>query len=88
MKSGPTRYSGLLPHKGWPKRNFRFLRHRIVPGMFRQVNGNVLEPVLAPPDLDKVRITWIGHASFCERRDDRAGCQAAGAGGLAQVGQA
>jgi L-ascorbate metabolism protein UlaG (beta-lactamase superfamily) len=64
MKSGPTRYSGLLPHKGWPKRNFRFLRHRIVPGMFRRVNGNVLEPVLAPPDSDKVRITWIGHASF------------------------
>ena len=64
MKPRPTRYSGLLPHKGWPKRNFRFRRHRVVPGMFRRANGNVLEPVLAPPDSDKVRITWIGHASF------------------------
>lgn len=53
-----------MPHKGWPKRNFRFLRHRIVPGMFQRVHGDVLKPVLAPPDEDKVRITWIGHASF------------------------
>jgi L-ascorbate metabolism protein UlaG (beta-lactamase superfamily) len=60
----PARYSGLLPQKGWPTRNLQFLRHRIVPGMFRRVRGNVLEPVLAPPDRDKVRITWIGHASF------------------------
>jgi L-ascorbate metabolism protein UlaG (beta-lactamase superfamily) len=64
MKPPPARYSGLLPQKGWPTRNLRFLRHRIVPGMFRRVHGNVLEPVLAPPDEDKVRITWIGHASF------------------------
>lgn len=32
--------------------------------MFRKAHGNVLEPVLAPPDIDKVRVTWIGHASF------------------------
>lgn len=60
----PTRYSGLLPHKGWPQRNYRFLRHRIVPGMFRKANGDVLAPILTPPDQDRVRITWIGHASF------------------------
>lgn len=64
MKEVPARYSGLLPHKGWPARNLKFLRHRIVPGMFRKTNGDVLEPVLAPPDIGKVRITWIGHASF------------------------
>ena len=58
------RYSGILPQRGWPARNLRFLRHRVVPGMFRRRGGNVLEPVLAPPDLDKVRVTWIGHASF------------------------
>ena len=28
------------------------------------MDGDVLAPVLAPPDPDKVRITWIGHASF------------------------
>lgn len=59
-----ARYSGLLPHKGWPARNLRFLRHRIVPGMFRRTAGDTLEPVLAPPDADTVRVTWIGHASF------------------------
>jgi L-ascorbate metabolism protein UlaG (beta-lactamase superfamily) len=57
-------YSGLLPHKGWPARNLRFLRHRLVPGMFRRRAGNVLEPVLEAPEPDKVRVTWIGHASF------------------------
>lgn len=60
----PRRYSGLMPQKGWPGRNLRFLRHRIVPGMFRRNAGIMLEPVLAPPDADKVRVTWIGHASF------------------------
>jgi len=60
----PTRQTGLLPHKGWPKRNLRFFRHRVVPGMFRQAAGEVLEPVLEPPGDDRVRITWIGHASF------------------------
>lgn len=64
MEPMPARYSGLLPQKGWPGRNLKFLRHRVVPGMFQRSNGDVLEPVLAPPDLDKVRITWIGHASF------------------------
>ena len=64
MMPVPARYSGLLPQKGWPARNIKFLRHRIVPGMFRRANGDVLEPVFAPPAGEKVRITWIGHASF------------------------
>jgi len=54
----------LLPRKGWPKRNLRFFRHRIVPGMFNQTAGQVLEPILEPPTDGLVRITWIGHASF------------------------
>ena len=60
----PTRQTGLLPHKGWPKRNLRFFRHRIFPGMFRQAAGEVLKPVLEPPTDGRVRITWIGHATF------------------------
>jgi len=32
--------------------------------MFRKMGGNILEPVLTPPEDDRVRITWIGHASF------------------------
>jgi L-ascorbate metabolism protein UlaG (beta-lactamase superfamily) len=54
----------LKPQKGWPKRNYRFWRHRIVPGMFRREAGEVLQPVAGPPEEGRVRITWIGHASF------------------------
>lgn len=57
-------YAGLKPQKGWPKRNYRFWRHHIVPGMFRRAGGEVLQPVVAPPEDGRVRITWIGHASF------------------------
>lgn len=60
----PTRYSGIRPQKGWPARNFKFFRHRIVPGMFRKRVGTAQEPVLDPPPAGSVRITWIGHASF------------------------
>lgn len=57
-------YSGLLPQKGWPARNYQFLRHRIVPGMFRRPNGSHALPVLESPAAGRVRVTWIGHASF------------------------
>lgn len=60
----PARYLGLLPQKGWPKRNLKFFRHRIVPGMFHRAGGEALGPVLEPPTGGRVRITWIGHASF------------------------
>ena len=58
------RYSGLLPHKGWPSRNYRFLRHRILPGLLNRRAGIVNNPVDSPPADGKVRVTWIGHASF------------------------
>ncbi len=58
------RYSGLLPHKGWPSRNYRFLRHRILPGLLNRRAGIVSNPVDSPPADGKVRVTWIGHASF------------------------
>ncbi|MFN5867966.1 MAG: MBL fold metallo-hydrolase, partial [Akkermansiaceae bacterium] len=61
---GENRYSGLAPQKGWPGRNAKFLRQHIVPGMFRKMGGTILEPVLTAPTDDRVRITWIGHASF------------------------
>ena len=57
-------YSGILPHKGWPARNLKFWRHRIVPGMFSRAGGTHSPPVLDPPGEGKVRVTWIGHASF------------------------
>jgi L-ascorbate metabolism protein UlaG (beta-lactamase superfamily) len=60
----PARYSGLRPQKGWPARNLKFFRHRVVPGMFRKRVGTAMEPVLEPPEAGSVRITWIGHATF------------------------
>lgn len=57
-------YSGLSPQKGWPMRNAKFLRHRIIPGMFRKAQGEVRELLPHPPEKNCVRITWIGHASF------------------------
>lgn len=59
-----TRYSGLLPQKGWPARNLKFFRHRVVPGMFSRAGGVIQEPNLDPPGAGMVRVTWIGHASF------------------------
>lgn len=58
------RYSGLLPQKGWPSRNYRFFRHRIVPTLFRKRGGQSQEMVLSQPGPGAVRVTWIGHASF------------------------
>src|SRR5687768_15858573 len=57
-------YSGLLPQKGWPGRNYKFFRHRIVPGIFQKRGGLAQEPVLSVPDNGCVRVTWVGHASF------------------------
>ena len=59
-----TQYSGILPQKGWPGRNLKFWRHRIVPGMFSRAGGTHSSPVLEAPTDGRVRITWIGHASF------------------------
>src|SRR5690554_3281482 len=53
-------YSGVMPHKGWPGRNLRFFRHRIVPGMFTKAGGAIQEPNLDPPSDGRVRVTWIG----------------------------
>jgi L-ascorbate metabolism protein UlaG (beta-lactamase superfamily) len=63
-KRASAHYSGLLPQKGWPQRNYKFFRHRIVPGMFRRPDGSVQAPVLTPPADGSVRVTWIGHAAF------------------------
>ncbi len=63
-KRASAHYSGILPQKGWPQRNYKFFRHRIVPGMFRRRNGEVQIPVLEPPEDGAVRVTWIGHAGF------------------------
>lgn len=57
-------YSGILPQKGWPQRNYHFFRHRIVPGMFAKPQGAVQSPIYVPPAPGSVRLTWVGHAGF------------------------
>lgn len=59
-----SRYSGLLPQKGWPMRNYQFWRHRIIPGLLTRREGVVCDPVQHPPEDGHVRVTWIGHAGF------------------------
>jgi len=59
-----TKNSGLKPTKGWPQRNYRFLRHQIVPGIFKRREGNQFRPEFHPLNDESVRITWIGHAGF------------------------
>ena len=57
-------YSGISPKSGWAERSYRFWRHRIIPQMFRQPEGETLHANHTPPQQGKTRITWIGHASF------------------------
>jgi L-ascorbate metabolism protein UlaG (beta-lactamase superfamily) len=57
-------YAGILPKKGWPRRNYHFLRHRLLPQVFQKRNGSSREPIPHPPETGKIRVTWIGHASF------------------------
>ncbi|TAE77582.1 MAG: MBL fold metallo-hydrolase [Verrucomicrobia bacterium] len=61
---GKARYAGLMPQKGWPGRNYRFFRHRIVPGIFSKRGGSEQVPDLDGVARGCVRVTWIGHASF------------------------
>ncbi len=62
--SKENRHSGLRPKKGWPQRNYAFWRHRIIPQIFKKRAGETLAPIHLPPGEGKVRLTWIGHATF------------------------
>jgi L-ascorbate metabolism protein UlaG (beta-lactamase superfamily) len=53
-----------LPQKGWPSRNYKFFRHRIVPGIFKKPLGASQMPELSVPSAGNVRVTWVGHATF------------------------
>lgn len=57
-------YSGLLPAKGWPKRNFNMLRNHVVPGLFRKRQGETKSLVRDDIGEQDVRVTWIGHSGF------------------------
>ncbi|MDA7890093.1 MBL fold metallo-hydrolase [Akkermansiaceae bacterium] len=56
-------YSGLFPKKGWPQRNYRFWRYRLLPQILKKREGESRLAVMTPPEEGMVRTTWIGHAS-------------------------
>ncbi|MEM9081253.1 MAG: MBL fold metallo-hydrolase [Verrucomicrobiota bacterium] len=57
-------YSGVFPKTGWFRRSWHFWRHRLIPQMFRAPHGETHHADPTPPPAGKIRLTWIGHASF------------------------
>ena len=55
---------GLLPVKGWSRRNYNFVRRIMLPQMFSLRTGTPLRPDLLSHDGADFQVTWIGHASF------------------------
>jgi len=67
QKSAPAPHSqkvGLLPMKGWSRRNFNFVRRVMLPQMFSLRTNTPLRPDLLTHDTGEFQVTWIGHASF------------------------
>ncbi|MDC1350244.1 MBL fold metallo-hydrolase [Akkermansiaceae bacterium] len=71
-ESASERNSGLLPKKGWPGRNYRFWRYRLLPQILKKREGHIQAAVMTPPEDGKVRATWIGHATFLVQFGDHA----------------
>ncbi|MDB4356614.1 MBL fold metallo-hydrolase [Akkermansiaceae bacterium] len=71
-ESASERNSGLLPKKGWPGRNYRFWRYRLLPQILKKREGQIQAAVMTPPEDGKVRATWIGHATFLVQFGDHA----------------
>ena len=57
-------YGSLLPKKGWPKRNYHYLRHRVLPGMIKKPDGVDGLEAEESPTCGGVKLTWTGHAGF------------------------
>lgn len=56
---------GLLPKKGWSRRNLNFMGKVLIPSLLTPRGGAALQPDLLHPQCPgKFQVTWIGHASF------------------------
>jgi len=67
-------YSGLKPKRGWGARNYRFIRHRVVPAMFNRRSGHSIHanfPALEPGEFNLI---WIGHAGFVMQFEQHSVC--------------
>jgi L-ascorbate metabolism protein UlaG (beta-lactamase superfamily) len=65
-EEGNDRRIGLLPQKGWGKRNLQFVSNVLIPEIMRPRQGMIQTPDLLVP-LDShgdIRVTWVGHATF------------------------
>lgn len=60
----PGQRVGLLPQKGWSRRNYQFVRRILLPQMFSLRTGTPLRPDLLSHSSADFQVTWIGHASF------------------------
>lgn len=67
---GSEDYSGLLPKKGWPKRNYSFFRYRLIPQIFKKRAGETHAAIKTAPPDGKVRVTWVGHATVLAQFGD------------------
>lgn len=60
---------GLVPEKGWAKRNYQYLSGSLLPSMIRkrEATGPDSAPEFRDLADDEVEVVWIGHASFLVR---------------------
>ncbi|MEZ5304923.1 MAG: MBL fold metallo-hydrolase [Verrucomicrobiales bacterium] len=68
---GDKRMEGDVTHRvsvsageGWSKRNFGFLQRVALPAIFTPRRHTYSSRVFPTPAAGKLRLTWIGHASF------------------------
>ncbi len=56
---------GLLPQKGWSRRNLDFVSKVLLPEILKPRQGESRTPDLSHPAAScRIQVTWIGHATF------------------------
>lgn len=60
---------GLVPEKGWARRNYQYLSGNLFPSIVRkrEETGGEMAPVFRPLADEEIEVVWIGHASFLVR---------------------
>lgn len=60
---------GILPHKGWAKRNYRYISESLLPAIIQPYEKHESDttPIFSRLNRRQVEIVWIGHASFLIR---------------------
>lgn len=60
---------GLVPEKGWARRNYQYLSASLLPALMqrREATGTHEPPTFRTLSAHEVEVVWIGHASFLVR---------------------